>query len=817
MSNRRRTRATVVVARGVVIVFVIGLGVAFGGPAARAHVPHDVISGVAFSPQYSTDQTVFTISRGHLLRSADGGSNWSESLRGIGPELLNQVAIAASDKTRMYLASAAGIYRSIDSAASWTFFFVRGGISLVIVSPTNPDLVLAAGTSSGLYRSTNGGESWAQVAGDFGRITSLTFETGGAQQLLGTDTGRIYRSVDTGSTWTMTLAVPGGSAVTALGARSIAPANETLAGTAAGELFRSTDGGSSFVRFGSGIPKEQVMGIAVSTDYATDHTVWLSTWTSGVYQSINWGSTWTRTSSGLTTDPQGDQIGAPQFGALSTAASGQGNGQVLFVGGFDGLFRSDDRGATWHERQTLSEYLTGLAISPNYAHDHTVAVDSYVKGAYLSTNDGSTWRWVDNGIGVGANKFAPIRRLFGVEFSPNYAKDGTIFSATWAYLIKTTNRGESWTQIQVPVAPGEVAGVRLFVLAVSPSFRTDRTVYVGTKTGAFFRSTNAGTTWTLLGQLGSEVRSVVISPTFAADGVVYVGTVAGIFSSNDRGVTWAKSGPSDTTPQLAMSPDYANDGTVFAATAQGLWVTRDRAQSWSVLAAAPLSATNRVDAVAVSPAYAGDHTMLVSIRRQGLYRSTDGGNTFVSVGTDLYAANHAVLDFENPASAPIQYSPNYAVDQTVYAFGGMDLMRSTDAGVTWTVVPLPTGADFLAPPTIANATTRASVVEGSTGTSVLLRVPFDLSHPSAATITVQWRTVDGTAEPYASSATGDFVATSGVLVFPPGTTRQYADVTVRGDDLAEPDELVAISASNPTNATLGGIFGLGFGGITNDD
>jgi hypothetical protein len=359
---------------------------------------------------------------------------------------------------------------------------------------------------------------------------------------------------------------------------------------------------------------------------------------------------------------------------------------------------------------------------------------------------------------------------------------------------------------------------RLFVIAVSPSFASDQTVYVGTKTGAIFRSTNGGVVWTLLGELGSEVRTVVVSPTFSADGVVYVSAVGGIFRSNDRGLTWTKTGPAGaTTAQLAISPQFASDGTVLAGTVRGLWVTRDGGQSWSLLAAAPLSSTSYVDAVAISPNYGTDQTMLVSIRGQGLYRSTDGGNTFVAVGTALIAANHAVLDFENPASSPIQFSPAYATDQTVYAFGDMDVMRSTDGGVTWVVVPLPSGADFLKPPAIANAATLASVLEGSAGTTTTLSVPFDLAHPSAATVTVQWHTIDVAGSQFASAASGDYVAASGVLVYPQGSTRQYAQVTVKGDNVPEPNELVVIATSNPTNATLGGFDGLGFGGITNDD
>ncbi len=811
--NGRRTRASVA-ARGLLAVSLVALGIAVTAPSAPAHVPHDDISSVAFSPQYSSDQTVFTISRGHLLRSVDSGANWTEFVRGIGAEPLNAIAVAASDKTRMYLATDVGVYRSTDSGASWISSVIPGGVSQVVVSPTNPDVALATGKTSGLFRTTNGGQSWVPVTGDLGHVTAVRFEPGGTAAVLGTETARIYSSNNAGSTWTLSLTIPSGSPVTALGTRPGLPADETLAGTSTGELFRSTDGGTSFVKFGTGIPSEQVMSVAISSGYSTDHTIWLSTWTSGVYRSTNSGATWTRSATGLTTDAQADQYAEPQFRTV-VMAPGPDSNQVLFVAGFDGLFRSDDGAATWHERQTLSEFITGLAISPTYAIDHTVAVDTYVKGAYLTSDAGSKWRWDDNGIG-GATGFAPIDRLFGVAFSPDYANDGTIFSATWTVMLKTTDRGESWTRIAVPLAPGEVAETRLFVSAVSPNYRNDHTVYIGTSSGAVFRSTTGGTSWTLLAELGSQVRNIVISPGFATTPVVYISAQSGIFRSND-GHTWAKVGPPDGTPVLAISPKYATDGTVLAGTVRGLWVTRDSGQTWSALAAAPLSATSRVEAVGISPTYANDRTMLVSVRGKGLYRSTDGGTTFAAVGAGLIAANHAVLDYENAVSEPIQYSPTYAFDHTIYAFGGMDLMRSTDSGVSWTIVRLPSASALFAPPAVANATTRASVLEGSTGTSVVLRVPFDLSHPYAKTVTVRWRTVDGADEPYASSAKGDFIAASGVLAYPAGTTRQYAQVTVKGDKVIEPDELVAISISDPTNATLAGTYALGFGGITNDD
>ena len=60
-------------------------------------------------------------------------------------------------------------------------------------------------------------------------------------------------------------------------------------------------------------------------------------------------------------------------------------------------------------------------------------------------------------------------------------------------------------------------------------------------------------------------------------------------------------------------------------------------------------------------------------------------------------------------------------------------------------------------------------------------------------------------------------AASGVVVFAPGETLKTVSIVVSGDLLDEPDEFVVTSFRNPTNATIGGFYGLGYGSIEDDD
>ncbi|MGH3479929.1 MAG: WD40/YVTN/BNR-like repeat-containing protein, partial [Nocardioidaceae bacterium] len=455
---------------------------------------------------------------------------------------------------------------------------------------------------------------------------------------------------------------------------------------------------------------------------------------------------------------------------------------MLFVAGFEGLFRSEDDGGRWTEIQTHAEYVVGLGVSPDHENDATAIVTTYVKGTYATNDGGATW--VERNVIVGSpsgNDFAPVARLGNVHFSPNYVEDGTVFSATHLFMLKSTDRGASWTKIQVGDYP--TTTYRQFITAVSPAYAQDQTAYVGTRQGDIYRSSSGGEagTWSLLANLGARVRSLVLSPQFPAEPVIYASTSNGIFKSDDAGAHWQPTGPAGIS-MLAISSDYSSDGTVFAGTESGVFVTRDEGATWTELVAAPLSTSTNVEAIAVSPTYGADHTVLVSVLGTGLYRSTDGGTTFAAVGTSLIQNNHMITDYENPVSTPIQFSPTYARDRTIFGMAQDDIVRSTDGGDSWQVLNLPPAANFLKPPVVAAAPVAAEVTEGAGGTTGVIRIPFDLTHPYASTVTVNWRTLDVPDNPQlASSAAGDYVAASGTLTFAKGWTRQYVNVVVNGD------------------------------------
>ena len=72
--------------------------------------------------------------------------------------------------------------------------------------------------------------------------------------------------------------------------------------------------------------------------------------------------------------------------------------KTIFLAAFDGLFKSTDGGQVWKKIDTLSaNIIVGLAISPSYSSDSTVAIATYLGGAYSSDDQGTTWSAIVNG------------------------------------------------------------------------------------------------------------------------------------------------------------------------------------------------------------------------------------------------------------------------------------------------------------------------------------------------------------------------------------------------------------------------------------
>lgn len=706
------------------ILLLLGTRIAF------AHWPHDIVEALELSPSYNEDQTVFAaLAAEGLFKSTDGGRNWKHLAKGLDNRYpLSSLAISPDyeiDQTLFVSSMGDGIYRSQDGGASWGK--VNSGlndlaIGLLSISPDyeTDRIVLAAASQGGLYKTRNGGDSWYQVRDDAAPITALAFGADRKDSVfIGDHIGRLYSSSDGGEHWQQVLQFAKAGAVMAISISPHFSSDGTLfIGTEKGGVLKSHDGGVSFAPMNKGLTDRSIVSLAISPDYATDSTTFASTWHKAVFRSTDGGTSWQLYKEGLTTDRQADdpRFKSPQFRHLRISGA-YGIDETLFVGGFDGLFKSTNGGLTWTEVQTASpEMVYTLGVSPESGDGHTLAIVTYGAGVYTLDTEELSWTANNRGlVDVSATT---------VVFSPNYHSDDTMFLGFETAVMTSSDQGDHWEIAKIPRYEARIQvtdkgrslvqrildrlrmlitfkrsqNIKADVIAVSPDFANDRSVYFGTRYDGVYQSNDGGVSWS---QVWKEkpISALAISPAFAVDSTLFASDRSeGIHRTTDEGATWrlvnnavaaAPQQPSALLTfdpirkdiPLVISPDFGSDGTVFAGSAQGLFKSKDAGESWRKLGGVVPDGRDFVKALALSPNYKHDETIILSIKGRGLFKSTDGGSTFFEIGPELIDSNYTIK--------AIAFSPSYTSDRVVYAASLEEVFRSTDGGQTWQILSRP--------------------------------------------------------------------------------------------------------------------------------
>ncbi|HEX3866321.1 MAG TPA: hypothetical protein VHV78_06185, partial [Gemmatimonadaceae bacterium] len=259
----------------------------------------------------------------------------------------------------------------------------------------------------------------------------------------------------------------------------------------------------------------------------------------------------------------------------------------------------------------------------------------------------------------------------------------------------------SWRQIGPAVFGGRVDDIE--AVASDP-----RIIFVGSAAGGVFRSTNNGTTWEpVLDKFAStlSVGDIAIAPSNPS--VVWVGTGEannrqsstwgdGVYKSSDGGTTWQHMGLRETQTIGRIVIDPRNPDVVFVAAVghlfgpneeRGLYRTKDGGATWQKVLG--VDANTGATDVVISP---DGRTIVVAMyqrrRREfgfagsgpgsGMWRSTDGGDTWTRVTAGIPSGNLGRIGLDISASNP---NVIYALIEAFPPGGGV--YRSDDQGATW--------------------------------------------------------------------------------------------------------------------------------------
>ncbi|HBY73533.1 MAG TPA: hypothetical protein DEG44_02455, partial [Candidatus Kerfeldbacteria bacterium] len=371
-----------------------------------------------------------------------------------------------------------------------------------------------------------------------------------------------------------------------------------------------------------------------------DGNVYLLT-TNGLFKSANRGTTLTEIGVDLI-----DQMG-------NTVINHEG---TMVVGGNDGtVMVSTNQGEAFTVSDVIraDSYVLSLAASPATDTFYAVLDDTNNGTLYMTSDRGVTWSEVTTDDI--ANRYTTI------AVNPNNANHLLMLSYDedtdpW----QSFDNGATWDQFDAYGTPGYI------------TFDTAGRIYVGAS-----YSDDNGATWNTVTTETPANRVSNVWPDSADDNRLYGSTFGAVAISIDQGVSWTDSNQGITAVTVHDVSQSADKNTVWIATGAGLAHTdnfTEETPTWEF----PINYEYYPSAVWVSPA---DSTLVVVGGYEALYRTTDGGETWETIGdwNSDYAVQQIVSDPNDPT--------------ILYAAGGVqslndtlvgDVMMSTDSGASWT-------------------------------------------------------------------------------------------------------------------------------------
>ncbi len=506
---------------------------------------------IAIDPYDENIVYTYDATSGSLLKTISGGATWSvlSTYTGGGG---NATAINRNTG-RVLITGSTSIYYSDNAGLTWTMASgstVTGTLYDLVLNPVGTDTVYAVGSTSGslivLLRSTDGGTSFANVTGSVAAAS-----TNGARLAVSpANTNYVYcidlsssvppvliRSTDMGTTWAATITstvtgLTGSSATTGLGMSDgqgfydlsimVSPTNvnDVIVGTTT--TYKSTDGGFNFTPLGGyhgpfGLHPDLQQAVALGGDayiatdggvnYSTDFFTNIANWSvrnNGLRSSDFWGfgQGWDedivvggRYHNGNTAISElytggkalslggGEDATGHVFHGYSRVVGFRDIGTVTIPTALTGAVlngSSDVPNSLWPQEDYYGKFSSKLVTDPRYAHIFYLGKDSIL---WKSSNRGASY--------IALHNFGDGNSVWRFEIARS--KPSVLYVCTTTGLYKSTDAGTTWSLLTLPV-PWQYYNTDI---AVNPL--NEQEVYLcmanGTAANKVFKSLDGGTTW----------------------------------------------------------------------------------------------------------------------------------------------------------------------------------------------------------------------------------------------------------------------------------------------------------------------------------
>ena len=537
---------------------------------------------------------------GVILKSADSGSSWNVVSREFAGQFIVTIAF---DAQAMYVHYYDGLFRSADGGVSWTFArppstdfigTVFGGAAALYVQ----------GGSGGFCRTLDSAQTWSCNPNVyFSRLVEIPDGVpGAAPRLMGAAHQGLLESRDSGATWAPVVVGDPGSAAAIQGLAADVTSSLIVAGSDR-RTYRSHDLGASWAPANSGLRSTWIRALAL--DPSNPSNLWAGALGNGVvgpglFHSMDAGLSWS---------PAG--VGSPL--TVDIVTIDPADSSRILAGNAEGVFQSNDGGATWSSSRPGRYGLYSLAIDPEST-----------ERVFAGTGEGLMW-----------------------------SHDG---GRSW---LRTTATQAVYSLLFDQKRPG--------TLYAGSYYDLDSSYYSYPEGGSIFISYDRGANFTKSEDLGDQVSALAQDP-FHED-VLFAGTAAGVSSSADGGMHWQRTSSGlPGTYVSALVADPMRPGHLYAATERGVFRTVDGAHSWEPFSAG-LTSTN-ASTLAISPdgsrlhaGTAGGGIYDVDLRDAPAFPCVASATRLCLVGNryalDLVAARKGEARYQPGAAHPLNDRAGY--------------------------------------------------------------------------------------------------------------------------------------------------------------
>jgi len=600
-----------------------------GGPYAQ--------NVAAVLPDGKLPATLYAaLNNGEICQTVDDGKTWTR-LSAVA-HTIHQIIQHPEIPEKLYAATGAGAFSSVDRGKTWTALHVGDpgtAVLVLCIDPWMPGVMFAGTMGKGIFRSADGGMSWsAPPNGADARLAMASvYDVSvdlakpdvvyGAVSPLG-----IIRSTDAGTTWRVMTEefTATGSGTTHILLRKNG-GGTMLCGTDAGSIIKSTNGGESWIPSRNGQESDRINSLV--SHPANPDLVFAGTENS-IIMSTDFGTTWSTTGGDL-----------PKI-ATRLAMSPAGPSAVLYAFGSGiGLRSSIDSGKTWH---TADAKLGGSTVGVMASDPAGARLLAAVGTTCLAIDQTTPGGWVSAGAGINGGV---VNYLTADDDEP-----ATFYATTPGGVFMSSTNGASWQ-------------VATRTLRVSPDLvephPSIRTRLLAAAEQGLFVSTDRGKSWAQPRPRAVRwrVHALTFSPTNA--GVILGATSnSGVILTTDGGFTWetAKYGlPADDIKAVTFDD---KDPDVFYAYTAGSDCFRSLNKGLEWNRYAPPWKTS--DTVRIAYDRLRPSSVVALVNNRELYYSSSGGGTWTPlINEDV---NAEVLSLQWNTTTGIVYAGT--VDKGVY-------------------------------------------------------------------------------------------------------------------------------------------------------